>query len=294
MPNSFISPSPKDIFEQAIDRLYSHAKPCGFTLLKNNDIKKKCGKLTARIFFFRSSKNYISHENGSGSVKTEVYCLLSTKEYDGVYRLDFGRGSAESFQLLSKNLTLNVAVVDGIWEIIKKEFVDVIIGLETNPRKQLLSMGLCPESSPMDFSYTCRLKRPLFEAFGFDDLLEAYDKNCEIFYSPKVAARRSQDRYYETLRERINFEYCETVSQNYLFELLEEAYNFLKTTERYTPKCEAEYHLCHERKSEDKARFVLSVFQLLYPGVNVWFKNESTIAGLNQKILELKNELIIR
>ncbi|MCL2148027.1 MAG: hypothetical protein FWH47_03535 [Methanomassiliicoccaceae archaeon] len=284
--------SPKDIFQQAVDRLYSYMQPHGFTLLKSNEIKRKCGKFTARVFFFRSYKNYISHEEGHGSVTTEVHCLIDVKGYEGAYRLSFGNGPAEKFQLLGEGLSLDTATVDGIWAVIESRFVDVVNGLEDDPLEQFVKMGLMPEASPSDFSHKCYLKRPLLEAFGFEGLLHTYDENCKLFYSPDVAERRGQDSYFEMIRDQIDPDYCESLSYSYLLELLEEAYRFLRTTERYNEHVEAEYRLCLERKDGDKARFVIAVFQFLYPGTYVRFPRNKAIRELNKKTLSIYEGLI--
>ena len=286
--------SPEDIFLLAVDHLYSNMQPYGFSLLKSNEIKRKCKKFTARVFFFRSYKNYISCERGHGSVRAEVHCLLDVKGCEGAYRLRFGRGSTENFQLLDEDLSLNTAAVDEIWAVIRDRFVEVVNGLEEDPREQFLRMGLMPQASPDDFSYTCYLKRPLLEAFGFEDLLRTYDENSTLFYSPDVAARRSQDEYFETLRDSIDLDYCETLSSSYLMDLLEEAHRFLRTTNRYSEHAEAEYRLCIERKDGDKVRFVIAVFQFLYPRIYVWFQNDRIVRELNRQTLLISENLIQR
>lgn len=297
MANSSVRISPKDIFMQAVNRLYSYLEPYGFSLLKNGDIKKKSIKFTAKIFFFRSCHNYISKDqNGYGSVRTEIYATINIKNNEEVYRVKFGKGSStsKSYELLGKNDALDAEVVDEIWRILSAQFVEVIEGLEMAPYEQLFKMGLVPEISPDDYEFTCYIKRPLLEVFGYTDLLDIYDKNCAIFNSPDVSARRCQDNYFETLRERVDFEYSKTLTQEYLLELLEEANQFLKTTDRYNSRITAEYHLCYTRKEEDWSRFVLAVFQFLYPNTYVWFKNETAIEALNQKTLALYEKLLKR
>lgn len=101
-----------DIFNQMIQLLFSRLEPLGWKLLKNGDLKKKSGKLTYKIFFFRSYKNYINHTDKSGSVTTEIYCNIDTLQCEGVYALRFEKPS--SFNILSENLTLNTALVEQI------------------------------------------------------------------------------------------------------------------------------------------------------------------------------------
>lgn len=286
--------SPKDIFQQGVDRLFSYMQPYGFHLTKNNEIKKKTKQFTTQIFFFRNSRNYISNDDAHGSVETEIHCLINIKGHEGVFRIKFGKSATDWFQLYDKEHGLNITVIDCVWEIIKKEYVDVIIGLETDAHAQFMKMQLMPEVSPEDFAYTCYLRKPLLEIYAFDDILEQYDKSNAWFHNPKVAAKRGQDRYFETLKNRINFNFCETVSTEYLLELLDEAYHFIKTTEKYTPKIEAYYQLCYERSADHKARFVIAVFHFLYPITYIPFQNEPAITALNQKILMLYKELIIR
>jgi len=282
-----------DIFQSAVRHIYSNLQPLGYKLLKNNDIKKKTGKFTARIFFFRNSRNYLVSGSNRGSVKTEIHCIISTKDCEGAYRLRFGESGTSWFELYDNKGGINTQVVEDACKIIIKEFVKVVEGLEKDAHAQLQKMNLVPHFHSDDFSYICYIKRRLLELFGFPDILKEYDANSELFNRPDMQAKRAQDHYFATLRERINYAYAESLSNHSLLALLDEAYIFLKTKDKYSAdKLNADFQLCHTILKEDKVRFVVAVFKFLYPTTYVWFKDEPAISELNRKTLELYERLI--
>lgn len=285
---------PKDIFQKMVDYLFSYMEPYGFRLTKSNEIKKKNKLFSTRIFFFRDYKNYIVPDGSWGTVNTEIYCFINIKGKEGVYRLDFADVAYHRFQLYDKNARdLNYTLVDEIWKIIKENYVNVIVGLETKPHSQLLAMPLVPETTSKDSNlfYTCSLKRELLEIFDFQDVLDKYDKNSEFYYRPQEQAKRRQDSYFLTNGSRINREFCERLDETYLFELLDRAYIFLKTTEIHTARLDEEYRICRKNQFAEKERFVLSVFMILYCDVYIPFKKEESVSQLTQEISELHIKL---
>lgn len=281
---------PKDVFQKMVDYLFYHMEPYGFHLTKSNEIKKKNKLFSTRIFFFRDYGNYIAPDGSWGTVNTEIYCFINIKEKEGAYRLDFADVAYNRFQLYDKNARdLNFFVVDEIWKIIKEKYVNVIIGLETKPHSQLLSLPLIPEITYNDNIpiHRCSLKRELLEMFNFQDVLDKYDKNSEFYHRPQEQAKRRQDSYFHTNSSRINREFCEKLDETYLFELLDQAYIFLKTTESHTARLDEEYRICRENQFAEKEKFVLSVFMILYCDVYVLFKKEESISQLTQEIAEL-------
>lgn len=281
-----------DIFNQMIQLLFSRLEPLGWKLLKNGDLKKKSGKLTYKIFFFRSYKNYINHTDKSGSVTTEIYCNIDTLQCEGVYALRFEKPS--SFNILSENLTLNTALVEQIWKIIEHEFLEVIQGLEKNPRQQLLKTGLFPTRYAIDYSYELSLRRELLETVGSTDLLHIYTENSNFYKSPENSAVISMENYYYTIRDRVNVDYCKKVGLEELSTLADEAYSFLRQTKRYDEFTEAKYQYVKAFPQTDKFKWVIGVFWFVYPGIAPWFEKDPNAQYILKKVLDFEERLIIR
>ncbi|TDQ73925.1 hypothetical protein [Sphingobacterium yanglingense] len=281
-----------DIFNQMTQILFSRLEPLGWKLLKNGDIKKKSGKLTYKIFFFRSYKNYINYNAKSGSVTTEIYCYIDTAQREGVYALKFEKPS--SFNILSENLTLNTVLVEQIWKIIEQEFLEVIQGLEKNPRQQLLKTGLFPIRYAIDYSYELSLRRELLEAVGATDLLHIYTENSNFYKSPENSAVISMENYYYTIRDRVNVDYCKKVSLEELSTLADEAYSFLRQTDRYDEFTEAKYQYVKSFPKTDRFKSVIAVFWFVYPGIAPWFEKDPNAQHILKKVLDFEEKLIVR
>lgn len=283
---------PSDIFNIMVQTMFSRLEPLGWKLLKNSDIKKKSGKLTYKIFFFRSSKNYIDHDNNSGSVRTEIYCHIDTAQREGAYALRFNR--PKPFNILSENITLNTELVEKIWKIIETEFLDVIDGIEKNPRQQLLKMGLFPTRYSVDYSYELLLRKELLESVEATDLLGIYNENTKFYNSPENKAVIGLENYFYTTKNRVNESYCEKANANELESLADEAYHFLKQTSRFNEYTEANYQYLKTYPQTDKFKWVIAVFWFVYPSTAPWFAKDPKAENLLKKVLDFYEKVIIR
>lgn len=285
------NPKPKDIFNQAVQIFFERLEPLGWRLLKNGDIKKKNGKLTYRIFFFRSYKNYIDYNEMKGSVTTEIYCNIDIPEREAVYQIRFE--APKPFNLLSKDCKLDIVLVHKIWKIIENEYINVISGLEENPRQQILKMGVMPSRLSPDYSYEIILRKQLLETLEITDLLKLYEINSKFYNSPENRAVIGQERYFYTIRKGIDQEKCQKLNTKELLCLVDEVYNFLKKTERFDEYMEAKYHHVKNLPQSNKYKWVIAVFWFVYPNIAPWFENEPSAQNILNKILDFHKKIKI-
>lgn len=284
--------TPSDVFNQMVQIMFSRLEPFGWKLLKNGDIKKKNRKLTYKIFFFRSYKNYIDYNNMSGSVTTEIYCNIDIPEREAVYAVRFVK--PKPFNILSEDLKLNTDLVEKIWKIIENEYLEVIDGLEKNPRQQLLKMGLFPTRYSVDYSYQLLLRKELLETVGTTDLLNIYNENNNFYKSPENSAVVSLENYYYTIKERVNIDYCEKANIEELLSLADEAYCFLKQTTRYDEFTEANYQYLKAYPKTDKFKWVVAIFWFVYPSIATWFYKDPKAENILKKVLDFYGKVIFR
>lgn len=284
--------TPTDVFNQMVQIMFSRLEPFGWKLLKNGDIKKKNGKLTYKIFFFRSYKNYIDYNNMSGSVTTEIYCNIDIPKREAIYALRFEK--PKPFNILSEDLKLNVDLVEKTWKTIENEYLDVIDGLEKNPRQQLLKMGLFPTRYSVDYSYQLLLRKELLESVGATDLLNVYNENHNFYKSPKNSAIVSLENYYHTIKGCVNVSYCEKANIEELLSLADEAYCFLKQTIRYDEFTEAKYQYLKAYPKKDKFKWAIVIFWFVYPSIAPWFDKDPSAQNILKKVLDFYEKIIIR
>ncbi len=281
---------PKDIFNQAVEIIYSKLEPLGWKRLKNGDIKKKNGNLTYRIFFFRSYKNYIHYPEMKGSVTTEIYCNIDIAQREAIYQLRF----ANEFELLTKDCQLNSLLIENVCKIINYEYINIIKGLEENPRQQLLKMPLMEESYAYDYSYETIMRKELLELFGFDDLLKLYNENNSFYNSPQNRAYISQEHYFYTLNEGFDPTVCNELSDKELVCLVQDVYNFIKKTNIYDDYIEAQYQHLKKIPQTNKFKWVITVFWFVYPNLIRNFENNKSAKKLVRKVLEFHNTIKIK
>ena len=296
-------PTPADIFHQAVKILYAQLEPLGWKLLKNGDMKKKYKNFTCKIFFFRHYNNFIDHKRKVGCVKLEIYCDINVTKREAAYRLSFNN---QPFYLLSKDcsvfsnectivskyIKLNTNLIEEIWKVIKVEYIDVINGLADNPRQQILKMGLISERHSPDYSYSLYLHKELLEALELTDLMKLYDENNERYNRLENQAIISQERYFYTIKDCVNVNFCNELKTEELLCLVDEAYNFLKQTKRYNEYVEATYQHFKNMPQSDKFKWVIAGFGFIYPNIAPYFGKDPSAQDIMRKILEFYKKLI--